>query len=88
MKLSLIVITGLPVLGIAFPVTVVVINSLLGGLIENRMNLLWSFAKLLTIDGGDIYVGAGGLIISVFAIVFLVFQILLVREKQSATHNS
>jgi len=86
-KLSLIVFAGLPVLGIAFPVTVVAINGLLGGMIESRMNLLWSFVKLITINGGDIYMGAGGLILAVIAIVFLVFQILLVPDKQTATQN-
>jgi len=86
-KLSLIVFAGLPVLGIAFPLAVVVINGLSGGMIESRVNLLWSFVKLLTINGGDIYMGAGGFMLAVIAIVFLVFQLLLVREKETATLN-
>ncbi len=52
----------------------VVFNGMTGGYIENELSILWSSVELLTIQSGDVYKGAGGLILVVAATILLVLR--------------
>jgi len=79
-KLTLATLLGLLIITITFPITVVLIDSLLGGFIQERGSLLWSMAKFITPGNGDVYIGAGGLLLLIVATLLLAMQMLLVRK--------
>lgn len=81
LRLGFVCIIGLLILGITFPLVMVVFNGMTGGYIENELSILWSSVELLTIQSGDVYMSAGGLILVVAATILLVLQIALVGKK-------
>ena len=80
-KLSLIFLLGLFVVAISFPLVLVIFNGITGGLIEEEASFIWHVGELLTIQGGDIYMGAGGLLVIAATTILLTLQILLVGNK-------
>jgi len=80
-KTVIVILIGFVVLGLTFPVSVAVLNGLSGGLIENRLEYLWSIAEMLTIANGDIYIGGIGLMLIIFNIVLTILQVLLTRSR-------
>ena len=85
-RLSLVVFFSLPVLGISYPLVMLMLNSMAGGIVESRYSFLWSTVLFLTIDDGDIYMGAGGFILVQISTIFLIAQFLLIRNNKSAKH--
>lgn len=83
LRRGLVLLLGFVVLGITYPLSVVMFNGNTGGFIESRLSLLWSTAELFTLGDGDIYVGAGGLSLVVISSFLLVIQVLLVRGYKS-----
>jgi len=72
---------GLPIYIITFPILMSIFNGMSGGLIENKLGTLWNVVGLLTIQDGDIYIGAVGLMLVIAALVLLSLQVYLARKK-------
>ena len=66
-------------MAISFPLVIVLLNGFSGGYIENHLSAVWSMTKLLAIADGDIYVGAGGVLLVTIAAISVVIQVHLVR---------
>ena len=70
-------------MAISFPVLIVLLNGFSGGYIESHLSAVWSMVRLLSIADGDIYVGAGGLLLVSIATISVVIQVHLVRFGQN-----
>ena len=79
-QLSLIVLLGAVIIAISIPLVVVLLDGFTAGFIENQMSGVWILAKKLTIADGDIYVGAGGLLVVISSTILLILQMLLARK--------
>lgn len=79
----LILLSGFVVLGLSFPLFIVILDGIAGGFIRTHLTGLWSLVKWLTLADGDIYVGASGFIVVAFCVILLVLQIMLVRNRKS-----
>ncbi len=75
------VLLGLFVMTISLPVFVIVLDGMSAGFVQEHLSLLWHLARRMTVADGDIYMGAGGLLLVVFSIILLVLQLLLLRGK-------
>jgi len=68
------------ILAISFPLVTVILNGITGGFIENSLSFIWTVVQFSTIQGGDIYMGAGGLLVVIASVVLLALQIFLARK--------
>ncbi len=82
LRLCLIVLLGMIVMGLTFPMIIILLDSFAGGFIENQLSILWSAARQLTIAEGDINIGASGFLLVVMSAVFIVLQIMLIRANK------